>query len=86
MHVQLDGKHLTTLAPGQTDLSVPDGAVRPELWTWSRPGETELAGVELPAGQHSLTAGNLTRAIRYDVIFITDEPSFLPSDGRLRQR
>jgi len=84
--VLLDGRHVTTLASGLTDLSVPDSGVRPELWTWSRPVATDLTAVELPAGPHRLAVEGLTKAIRYDLLFITDEPSFVPSDGRLRQR
>jgi len=86
VRVELNGQALTTLAPGDTDLSAPDSTVRPEFWTWSRPGRTELSGVEIPAGQHTLTVKNLTKTIRYDVLLITDEPSFVPADGRLRQR
>jgi len=84
--VWLDGKHVTTVGGGLTDLSVAESNVRPEFWTWARPVGTDLIGVKLPAGRHTLTLGNLTKAIRYDVLFLTDEPSFVPADGRLRQR
>ncbi|MFP4190691.1 MAG: hypothetical protein ACLFU6_01340 [Candidatus Hydrogenedentota bacterium] len=42
--------------------------------------------MELPAGEHTLAVENLNEEIRYDVLLITDEPSFQPEDGRLRQR
>jgi len=86
VRVLLDGKQVATVGGGLTDLSVPDSVVRPEFWTWARPVAVDLIAVELPAGRHTLALQNLTRAIRYDMLFITDEPSFVPKDGRLRQR
>ena len=84
--VCLDGKPVTSVGGGLTCLSIPkDDDVRPWFWTWARPVTADLNGVKLPAGRHTLTLQNLNRAIRYDVLFITDEPSFLPKDGRLRQ-
>jgi hypothetical protein len=83
--VLLDGTKITTLARGMTDLSTPDSNIRPEFWTWARPIDFDLIGVELPAGKHTLTLKELTKAIRYDVLLITDGPAFRPKDGRLRQ-
>ena len=82
----IGGKRVTSLAHGLTDLSVPESGIRPELWTWARPVRTDLEGVKLQPGAHTLTLKNLTKAIRYDTLFITDEPSFTPKDGRLKQR
>lgn len=88
----LNGDLLTTLGGGQTDLHVPDALITtdhplaPRLWTWAWPGEYNLEAVELPAGNHTLTLENLNEEIRYDVLVITDEPTFTPEDGRLRQR
>ena len=84
--VLLDGKPITVLGGGLTDLNVPKNGIRPEFWTWARPVNVDLIGVELPADRHTLTLRDLHPSIRYDVLFITDEPSFLPTDGRLRQR
>lgn len=86
VEVHLDGKHIATLAGGLTDLSVHDSGVRPELWTWARPAGVDLSTAKISSGSHTLTVRNLTKAIRYDVLLITDEPSFQPPDGRLRQR
>ena len=82
----LDGKPVTTLGGGETDLSIPENAIRPQFWTWARPVTWDLNAVELPAGKHTLSLENLAPGVRYDALFITDEPSFLPQDGRLRQR
>ncbi|NQT15993.1 MAG: hypothetical protein HQ582_24775, partial [Planctomycetes bacterium] len=83
----LDGKRIATIAGGLTDLSVADSNIRPEFWTWARPiSAGRLTAIELPAGRHTLTLQNLCRSVRYDVLVITDEPSFQPTDGRLRQR
>jgi hypothetical protein len=82
----LDGKRIAVLGGGETDLSLPENAIRPQFWTWARPVTWDLNAVELPAGKHTLSLENLTPGVRYDVLFITDEPSFLPKDGRLRQR
>jgi len=91
LRVFLDGEILTTLA-GQTDLHVRDDLIAeghplaPRLWTWAMPGEYNLEGVDLAAGTRTLTLEDLNDEIRYDIMFITDEPSFRPADGRLRQR
>ena len=85
VRVTLDGKAVATLAPGKTDLSCGESAIRPEFWTWARPVSADLYGVDIAPGQHTLTAGSLTAGVRYDSIYITDEPSFQPPDGRLRQ-
>jgi len=83
----LDGKRLATIAGGLTDLSVADSNIRPEFWTWSRLIVAgRLTAIDLPAGRRTLTLQNLCRSIRYDVLVITDEPSFQPADGRLHQR
>lgn len=92
VRAMLDGEAITTLGGGSTDLHVPDEFIAkdhplaPRLWTWAWPGAQNLRGVDLPAGNHTLTLENLNGAIRYDVLLITDEPSWHPEDGRLRQR
>ncbi|MFO7774390.1 MAG: fibronectin type III domain-containing protein, partial [Candidatus Hydrogenedentota bacterium] len=92
VQVSLNGESLTTVGGGSTDLHVPDDLIEedhplaPRLWTWVWPGNYNLEGVELPAGKHTLAVENLNEEIRYDVLLITDEPSFQPEDGRLRQR
>ncbi len=88
----LDGQRIATLGGGRTDLHVPDRLIGPEsrlaerLWTWAWPGDVNLEAVPLPAGQHTLTLSNLTADIRYDALILTDEPTWQPPDGRLRQR
>ena len=89
----LTGEYLRQRWPeGSTDLHVPDSLIEkehplaPRLWTWAWPGTHNLEGVDLAAGNHTLTLENLSVEIRYDVLVITDEPSFRPGDGRLRQR
>ncbi len=84
--VLLDGRPIATVGGGETDLSVEEPAVRPEFWTWARPVAADLVGVDLPAGKHTLTLTRLTPEVRYDALVVTGEPSFLPPDGRLRQR
>ena len=84
--VFLGERQVTTVGGGLTDLSVPDSGIRPEFWTWARPVKTDLVTVDLPAGRHTLTLRDLVRGNRYDVLLITDEPSFRPADGRLHQR
>lgn len=84
--VLLDGKAVGTVGGGETDLSCTEANVRPEFWTWARPVSTDLVTVALPAGEHELSLANLTTEVRYDTLLITDEPSFLPPDGRLNQR
>lgn len=81
-----------TLGGGGTELHVPDGFLVPDhplaarLWTWAWPGVANLEGMHLPAGTHTLTLDRLTPNIRYDALVLTDEPSWVPPDGRLRQR
>ncbi len=86
LSVLLDGKAVGSVGGGDTDLSVPDSAVRPELWTWARPVKTDLIAVKLPAGKHELRLERLAPGVRYDTLVVTNEPTFLPPDGRLRQR
>jgi len=86
LKVLLDGRQITTVGGGPTDLSAPDSLVRPEFWTWARPVTSDLIAVELPKGKHELSVTNWTKAVRYDVLLITDEPAFLPKDGRIRQQ
>lgn len=89
--VRLNDESLTTLGGGATDFHASDDLIEPDhpladrVWTWDRPGRTNLEAVTLPAGQHTLTMENLNNEIRYDVLLITNEPAFQPSDGRLRQ-
>lgn len=102
--VLLNGEQITTLGGGLTDIHAPDGLIEeghplaPYLWTWAWPGVTNLEGVHLPAGQHTLTLENLagdvrtlmhetfSGEVRYDVLLLTNEPSYYPEDGRIRQR
>jgi hypothetical protein len=91
VEVLLNGQPLTTLGDGQTDLNIPDELIAADhplasrLWTWAWPGRENLEEVRLPAGRHTLTLRNLAGSVRYDVLLITNEPSFVPEDGRLRQ-
>ena len=91
VEVLLNGQPLTTLGDGRTDLNIPDELIAadhplaPQVWTWAWPGRANLEGIRLPAGRHTLTLRNLDGSIRYDVLLITNEPSFVPEDGRLRQ-
>jgi hypothetical protein len=92
VRVALDGRRVTTLGGGGTDLHVPDRLIAPNsrladrLWTWAWPGTADLEAVELPAGRQTLTLRNLAPSVRYDALVITDEPTWQPPDGRLRQR
>jgi hypothetical protein len=86
IRVLLNGQRIASIGGGETDLSTPDSNVRPEFWTWARPVRVDLVGVDLPAGKHELHLENLTASVRYDSLLLTNEPSFLPPDGRLRQR
>lgn len=87
----LDGRRVTILGGGLTDLHVPDKLIAPgnrlaeRLWTWAWPGVTNLQAVELPAGRYTLTLSDLASNVRYDALVITDEPAWQPSEGRLRQ-
>jgi hypothetical protein len=88
----IDGQRVVTLGGGSTDLHVPDRMIAPgsplaeRFWTWAWPGSVNLESVELPAGRHTLILSNLTPNIRYDALVLTDEPTWQPHDGRLRQR
>lgn len=90
--VLLDGKQVTSLGGGLTDLHVPDSLIAkdhplaPQLWTWAWPGNEDLTRVPLPAGAHTLRLKSLAPNVRYDALVITSEPSWQPEDGRLRQR
>lgn len=91
VEVLLNGERIARLGGGWTDLTAPDDLIEEgnplaeHLWTWAWPGEGNLEGVRLPAGKHTLTLRNLAEEVRYDVLLLTNEPSFLPGDGRLRQ-
>ena len=93
LEVLLDDRPVTTLGGGETGLHASEGGLPSEFWqwagrrfwTWAKPVDVDLIGVDLPAGKHTLTIRKLARSVRYDVLFITDEPSFVPGDGRLRQ-
>lgn len=85
IRVTLDGRGLCTLGRGQTDIATTDKGLRPEWWTWTAPVSSgQCIGVELPAGRHTLTLERMSGDIRYDVLLLTDEPSFIPKDGRLK--
>lgn len=92
VRAKLDGRRVAILGGGSTDLQVPDRLIAPgsrladRLWTWAWPGEADLEGAELPEGRRRLTLENLAPDIRYDALVITDEPTWQPPDGRLRQR
>ncbi len=98
LNVLLDGEWVANVGGGDTDLSVPEsllqseagqrepGDIRNDFWTWARPVGNDLNAVALPEGTHTLTLDRLTPEIRYDTLLVTDEPSYLPPDGRLRQR
>lgn len=86
VQVLLDAEPIASLGGGLTDLSCPDGIIRPEFWTWARPVGVDLRSVHLPAGTHELRLRRLTPQVRYDSLLITSDPAFQPSDGRLRQR
>lgn len=93
LRVRVDDQAVCTdLGGGLTDLSIPDrflapgNPLAPRLWTWARPGGVDLQRTVLPAGRHRLVLDRLTAEIRYDALAITDDPAWVPSDGRLRQR
>ncbi len=92
VRVALSGQTITTLGGGLTDLNVPDKLIAPgsrladRLWTWCWPGSINLESVDLPAGKHTLTLSRLAADVRYDTLVLTDEPTWQPPDGRLRQR
>ena len=76
---------MSRVGGGRTDLSVEDKDVRPDLWTWARPHLVRYVSAQLPVGRHTLTLKNLTPGVRFDTLVVTDEPSFLPKDGRMKQ-
>ncbi|MDY0168676.1 MAG: fibronectin type III domain-containing protein [Thermoguttaceae bacterium] len=92
VRAMIDGRRIATLGGGSTDLHVPDRLIAPEsrladrLWTWAWPGSVNLESVELPEGRHTLTLSSFAPNVRYDTLIITDEPTWQPPDGRLRQR
>jgi hypothetical protein len=71
------------VSPGQErDASKTISSKRLGAW----PGDVNLESVGLPAGRHTPTLNNLAPNIRYDALVPTDEPTWQPPDGRLRQR
>ncbi len=88
----VNGKPVVTLGGGPTDLNAPDTFIAEghplaeQLWTWAWPGDANLEPVMLPAGDIEIALENFPDTVRYDVLLITDEPSTVPQDGRLRQR
>lgn len=91
IHVVANDQRVGTLVNGRGDFNVPDSrlersAARAEsFWTWATPGSMDLQGITLPAGSHTLRLENLARDTRYDSLVITNNPAWLPPDGRLRQ-
>ena len=81
-----------TLGGGLTDLHIPDALIAADhplatqVWTWAWPGLGNLERVRLPAGTHTLRIDTLAPGVRYDALVLTTEPSWVPEDGRLRQR
>jgi hypothetical protein len=93
IRVQVNGVAvLADLGGGGTDLHVPDSLLAAghplarQLWTWAYPGGADLQRVPLVAGTCVLTLDRLAANVRYDALAITDDPAWLPQDGRLRQR
>ena len=92
VRVRVNGRSVARLGGGSTDLNVRDNLIAEdtplanELWTWAWPGVADLERTPLPAGEITLVLEDLAPGIRYDVLLLTDEPSFVPADGRLRQR
>jgi len=92
VRVRANGQVVATLGGGLTDLNVRDSLLAkdhpmaPQVWTWAWPGAADLARTRLPAGDVEIVLDQLAPNVRYDVLLITDEPSFCPRDGRLRQR
>ena len=85
IRVLVDGRSIGILGRGETDLAITDKGVRPEWWTWAPPtAGGRLKALELPAGRRTLTLEGFPGEIRYDILLITDEPSFAPSDGRMK--
>lgn len=92
VRVLINGEQVTTLGGGLTDLHVPDAFIAEghplaeQVWTWAWPGSNNLVRVRIPAGTHTLRLENLVGDIRYDALVLTSEPTWVPEDGRLRQR
>lgn len=92
IRVRVNGSQVATLGGGLTDLNIreslleEDPSVASRFWTWAWPGEYNLQATPLPAGEVEIVLENLAPDVRYDVLYITDDPSFVPDDGRLRQR
>ena len=85
IRVSLDGRLLGRIGRGQTDIACTDKMIRPEWWTWAPPVyDGRRLGFPLPPGRHVLTLEDFSGDVRYDVLLITDEPSFVPKDGRLK--
>ena len=88
MPVRLDGRVVMPYVGAyRTDLSVENKDIRPGLWTWARPAYPSCKFYSFPAskGRHTLTLKNLTPGVRFDILYVTDEPSFWPTDGRMKQ-
>lgn len=89
--VTLDGKEITRLGGGRTDLNIPDPLITDghplasKFWTWAWPGTTNLQQIPLSAGAYTLRLENLNAEVRYDTLIITSEPSWLPREGRFKQ-
>ena len=92
VRVRANGAYVATLGGGSTDLNVPDALIAEDhpaaeqFWTWAWPGVADLERTTFPAGEVELVLENLAPEVRYDLLLITDEPSLVPQDGRLRQR
>jgi hypothetical protein len=92
VRVRANGETVATLGGGRTDLNVRDSLLAkdhpmaPQVWTWAWPGTSNLAATKLPAGEVDIVLDQLAPNVRYDVLLITNEPSFYPQDGRIRQR
>ena len=92
VRVRANGEVVATLGGGRTDLNVRDSLLAEghpmasQVWTWAWPGTADLERTRLPAGNVEVVLDQLAPGVRYDVLLITDEPSFYPRDGRVRQR
>jgi len=92
VRVRANGQTVATLGGGRTDLNVRDTLVAkdhpmaPQVWTWAWPGGADLERTKLPAGNVEIVLDRFAPNVRYDVVYVTDEPSFYPQDGRVRQR
>ena len=92
VRVLVDDEQVTTLGGGLTDLHVPDAMIaeshplHDRLWTWAWPGGEDLVRVPLEAGPHTLRLQDFAPGVRYDALVLTSEPTWVPEDGRLRQR